>query len=98
MYHQVSLKQLRPQLPQIINQVDSSLERFVICKHGSPVAVLLSFDDFESILETLDELLDKNNLNRIKRALKQAHEGKTISWDTVKAKQVTTNKANSNRT
>ena len=96
MYHQVSLKQLRPQLPQIIQQVDNSLERFVICKRGAPVAVLLSYDDFESILETLDELLDKQGLARIKKALAQAKHGQTISWEKAKA-QLSFNKADSKK-
>lgn len=85
MYQHLSLKELRPKLPQVIKQVDGALERFIITKRGQPTAVLLSVDDFESLLETLNETEDKLNLKRILKSLKEAHQGKSTSWKKLKA-------------
>lgn len=86
MYNYVTLKELRPKLPKIIDKVDSELDRYIISKHGNPVAILLSIDDFESLIETLNERADKENLKRIRRGLKEAKTGRTIDWKKVKAK------------
>ena len=86
MYNHISLKSLRPQLPQIINKVDSKLDRYIISKHGEPVAVLLSVDDYESLIETLNEKHDRDNLKKIRKGMKEAKHGKTVDWNKVKAK------------
>jgi antitoxin YefM len=86
MYHHITLKDLRPQLPKVIEGVDDRFERFIISKHGEPVAILLSLDDYESLIETLNELEDKENLKNIRRGMKEAKTGKTVRWKEVKAK------------
>lgn len=86
MYNFITLKQLRPKLPQTIEQVDSNLDRFIIAKHGRPVAVLLALDDFESLIETLNEIEEKENLKRIRRGIQEAKKGRVVNWKKVKAK------------
>lgn len=86
MYNHISLKNLRPKLPKIIKQIDAHLDRYVISKHGKPMAVMLSLDDFEGIIETLNEQEDKENLKNIRQGLKEARKGRTVLWKKVKAK------------
>lgn len=86
MYNYVTLKELRPQLPKVIERVDSQLDRYIISKHGHAVAILLSIDDFESLIETLNEEADKKNLQRIRKGLRDAKAGRTVDWKKVKAK------------
>lgn len=64
----VTLKALRPRLPQIIDEIDSKLDRFIITRRGKPVALMMSVDDYESILETIDILSNKHLIKRIKKA------------------------------
>lgn len=86
MYHHITLKDLRPQLPQVIEKVDSTLERYIISKRGDPVAVLLSIDDYESLLETLNEETDAASLRRIRQGMRESKQGRTVDWKRVKAK------------
>jgi len=86
MYQHITLKQLRPKLPKVINSVDERLDRFVISKRGDPIAILLSIDDYESMIETLNEISDKENLKKIRLGLKEAKKGNTISWTRIKTK------------
>ncbi len=86
MYNHITLKNLRPKLPEVVERVDTQLDRYIISKHGEPVAVLLSLDDYESLIETLNEVTDRTNLARIRRGMKEAKRGQTISWSKVKAK------------
>ena len=64
----VTLKQLRPRLPEIVDAVDSKMDRFIVTKRGKPVAILMSVNDYESLLETLDILSDTKLMKRIKQA------------------------------
>lgn len=86
MYNHITLKELRPRLPKVIQSVDSKLDRFVISKNGIPVAVLLSVDDFESLIETLNEESDSIGLRRIRKAMQEVKRGKTVNWNSVKKK------------
>lgn len=86
MYHHITLKNLRPKLPKVIHAVDHELGRYIISKRGEPVAVLLSIDDYESLIETLNETTDRANLKRIRKGMEEARQGKTIDWEKVKAK------------
>lgn len=86
MYNYITLKDLRPRLPKVIQSVDSKLDRFVISKNGMPVAVLLSVDDFESLIETLNEESDSRGLKRIRKAMQEVKRGKTVNWKQVKKK------------
>lgn len=78
MVNTINLKQLRPKLPEIIKEIDSKLERYIVTKRGKPVAVMISPDDLDSLLETIEILSDKETVRRIKKAEKEIKEGKTV--------------------
>ena len=82
----VSLTQLRPKLPQILDRVTKYFDRYIITRHGKPEAVVISREDYESLLETLEILSDKKLMREIKKAEADIKAGKTIPWEKVKAK------------
>ena len=80
----VSLKELRPELPGVIDRIDRKLDRFVITRRGKPVAVLLSADDYESLMETLDILADTKAMTGLRKGEEDVRRGRTRSWKDVK--------------
>ena len=82
----ISIKELRPKLPSIINNVDKKFDRIVITKRGKPTVVMLSIDDYESTIETLTILSDKAGLKRIKKGMSEIRSGKTIPLSEIKKK------------
>lgn len=84
MVHHISLKDLRPQLPKVVDRIDGKLDRFVITKRGKPVAVMLSIDDYESLMETLDILSDPKAMAGIRRGLADLRQGKVYPWEEIK--------------
>lgn len=86
MQHTITLKELRPKLPQVMLRVESQMDRFIISKHGHPKAVLMSIEDYESIMETLNETSDPENLKNIKTGLRQVKKGQTVDWEDLKKK------------
>ena len=81
MVHTVALKELRPDLPGVINDIDSKFHRYIVTKRGKPVVVMMSVDDYESILETIEILSDKRAMKRIKMSDAEIKQGKTVSLE-----------------
>jgi len=79
----VTLKALRPRLPKIIDDIDSKMDRFVITRRGKPVALMMSVDDYESILETLDILGDKGLMKKIRKAEAEVRKGNIRMLDKI---------------
>lgn len=80
----IALKALRPGLPKVANAVASRFDRYIVTKRGHPVMVLLSPEDFEGLLETIEILSDRSALKRIRQARKEARTGKTVSLETLR--------------
>ena len=59
-------------------------EPIVITKHGKPVMVTISYDQMESLLETLEILQDRNFSSQLATGIEQAEQGQTISWEEAK--------------
>ena len=82
----ISLKELRPELPEVINSIDGKLDRYIVTKRGKPIAVMMSPDDYEGLLETIQILSDKRLVSRIKKAKNQIKKGQTISLEKLRRK------------
>ena len=85
MVNTVSLKELRPELPKVVARIDGRLDRYVVTRRGKPVVVMLSIDDYESLMETLDILADPNAMAGIRKGEEEIRRGKTRSWASIKA-------------
>ncbi len=79
----VTLKELRPNLPKVIDAVNKRMERYIVTKHGHPAAIILSLDDFEGLLETLEILQDKAGYARLKKANREIKTSKIRSLDEI---------------
>jgi len=85
MINTVSLKELRPGLPSVIARIDGKLDRYVVTKRGKPVVVMLSIDDYESLMETLDILADPKAIAGIRKGEQDIRKGRKRSWKEIKA-------------
>jgi antitoxin YefM len=75
----IPLAEAKKSLSAIIKDVDEKYDRFAITKNGVEKAVILSSDEFEGLLETLDILSSKEEREAIARAKEQVRKGKTVS-------------------
>jgi antitoxin YefM len=75
----IPLAEAKKGLSAIIKDVDDKYDRFMITKNGVEKAVILSSDEFEGLIETLDILSRKEERDAISRAKEQVRKGKTVS-------------------
>ena len=80
----ISVKDLRPTLPAVMDLVEKRLERFIVTRRGKPIGVLISVEDYEGLLETIDIMKDPGLIKRLKRAEAEAKAGKTRSLDEIR--------------
>jgi prevent-host-death family protein len=63
------LAEVRERLSPIVTSVERTHERVVITKNGRPAAVLIAYEDLESLDETLEILADPDAVAEIREAL-----------------------------
>ncbi|KOP25020.1 prevent-host-death protein [Hapalosiphon sp. MRB220] len=80
----LTITEARQNLLDLPDQLEN--EPVIITKHGKPVMAALSFEQYESILETLCIFADQLFAERLEESIAQAEQGETISWEEAKAK------------
>jgi antitoxin YefM len=65
---------------------DLKEDPIIITKHGKPVIAAISFEKYESLLETLEILSDKEFTQELQESIAQGESGETISWNDAKLK------------
>ncbi|HAO11654.1 MAG TPA: prevent-host-death protein [Planktothrix sp. UBA8407] len=58
----------------------------IITKEGQPIMVALSYEQFSSLVETLEILSDPEFSQNLQKSIAQAKRGETISWEDAKVK------------
>ena len=85
MIQTITLKELRPALPKVVDSIDSKMDRYVVTRHGKPVIVMLNIEDYEALMETLDILADPEAKKGIRQGIKDAGQGRTRSWQEIRS-------------
>jgi antitoxin YefM len=80
----VSMSELQQQLYEWVERVRNSSDRLVITDQGHAEAVLLSADDFEGLIETLEILSDTELVQRLVEAEAEFASGGGHSLDEVR--------------
>ncbi|MBL7685677.1 MAG: type II toxin-antitoxin system Phd/YefM family antitoxin [Deltaproteobacteria bacterium] len=74
---------VKQRLLELLKKVNLYHEVVTITKNGTPEGVLLSLEDFESLMETIEILGDPHLIESLKRSKKQAKQNKFYSDDEV---------------
>jgi len=80
-----SLASVKAHFSQVIDEVAGTHERVVVTKNGSPVAVILAVEDYESLMETLEILSDPEAVAEIRDAEARMDEGEAFGQDDIRA-------------
>ena len=70
-------------LLELIRDTDESFERYLITRNGEPKAVLMSVDDFDGWLETLEIMSDEKAVPEIRKARKELDRGEGIPFEKI---------------
>ena len=71
----MSISDVRANLPDLVSKVNNSLGRVTITVNGQPKAILVSFEELESLEETAEILAIPGAKRSIKEGLREAKKG-----------------------
>ena len=81
----LSLAEARANLSKLIESAVTTHERFEVTRNGDRVAVLMSAEDYDSLLETVDILSRPDEVAAIPRGLADLAAGDVSTVDEVRA-------------
>jgi prevent-host-death family protein len=79
------ISKVKDRLNEFVDSVALTHEQVTITKNGSPAAVLIGADEWESLQETLFWLSRQGTLDDVARAREELAEGRTSSEDEIRA-------------
>lgn len=79
----VPLTNVRSDLSEIVDEIDRTGTQCVITKHGLPVAVIVSSDEYESLIETLNILGDSDTMATTERGEAEFAAGEIVRLDKI---------------
>ncbi len=82
----IPLAEAKKNLSALIKDVEEKYDRITITKNGVNAAVILSSEEFEGLLETLDIVSDQEEREAIMRAKEQVREGRTVPLEDLKSR------------
>jgi prevent-host-death family protein len=74
----------RTHLTELLDEIEQVHEHIVITRNGRPAAVVMSSAEYESLLETLEVLSDKELMAALAESDKDIAAGRVIPWEEVK--------------
>ena len=75
----LSITEARSEFLNLIREAKALLEQVIITKNGKPEAVLMSYEEYESWLETLEIAQDAALMNGIRQAKSEIKAGELYS-------------------
>ncbi|MBI4384973.1 MAG: type II toxin-antitoxin system Phd/YefM family antitoxin [Nitrospinae bacterium] len=80
------MSEAKKSLSRLVKEVEEGYDRFVITRNGEEKAVLMSAEEYEGWIETLDIQTHREETRAIARAKKQVRRGQTVSLEDFKKK------------
>ena len=85
MTKRLPMTQAREELTSLPESLAQEPGTVVVTRRGEPVLAILSWELYESLVETLEIMGDKELMAALRESLEQADRGETIPWEQVKA-------------
>lgn len=79
----IPLSEAKARLSEIVRDVSELHEVITISKGGVPATVMMSVEEYESLIETLEILSDPVLMEAIRIGLEEEKEGRTVSLEEV---------------
>ena len=60
------ISEVKARLPELVNGISEREEEVVVTRNGRPAAVLVSYDEYARLKETLDVLCDRELMEQVR--------------------------------
>ena len=73
-------------LTKLPERLEARPATVAVTRRGKPVLAIMTWDDYEAILETLDVLSDDEATEQLRHSIQEVKEGKAIPWEEAKSR------------
>jgi len=80
------ITEAREELTALPDRLNESHEAITVTRHGKPVLAILAWEEYETLVETLEVLSDKDLMTTLRQGIREAEQGKLIPWSQAKRK------------
>ena len=74
----------RDELTSLPDRLSETHETVTVNRRGKPVLAILSWEEYEALVETLEIMADEDLMAALRQSLKEAKQGKLIPWERVR--------------
>jgi antitoxin YefM len=82
---ELNMVDARRELTRLPERLASSPTTVTVTRRGRPVLAIMTWEDYEAILETLEILSDEKTVVQLRRSIQEVKEGQTTSWEDAKS-------------
>lgn len=83
---ELTMVDARRELTKLPEKLETRPATVAVTRRGKPVLAIMAWEDYEAILESLEILSDDEAVERLRRSIQEAREGKAIPWEDAKAR------------
>jgi antitoxin YefM len=83
---ELSTVEARRELTKLPEKLGAEPATVAVTRRGKPVLAIMTCEDYQTIMETLEILSDNDAVEQLRRSIKEVKEGKTIPWNEAKAR------------
>ncbi|HSW58679.1 MAG TPA: type II toxin-antitoxin system Phd/YefM family antitoxin [Dehalococcoidales bacterium] len=76
----------RRELTKLPEKLEAEPATVAVTRRGKPVLAIMTWGDYQAILETLEILSDDKAVDQLRRSIQEVKEEKIIPWREAKAK------------
>jgi len=76
----------RRKLTRLPEELEAEPATVAVTRRGKPVLAIMTWEDYQTILETLEILSDDEAVAQLRHSINEVKEGKTIPWEEAKAR------------
>lgn len=76
----------RRELTKLPEKLGANPATVAVTRRGKPVLAIMTWEDYQAIMETLEILGDKKAVEMLHRSIEEVKEGKAIPWKDAKAR------------
>jgi len=78
------ISEVKARLPELVSRVAEREDEIIVTRNGKPAAVLVGYDEYERLKETLDVLSDEDLMRQIRESERYfARGGKGLSFEEI---------------
>ncbi len=83
---ELSMVDARKELTRLPEKLEAAPATVAVTRRGKPALAIMTWDDYQAIMETLEILSDDKAVGQLRRSIEDVKEGKTIPWEEVKVR------------